>query len=82
MEQSTSSAAVLKLYNKWLEKSQQGEGAVEKKGGILKTIKSAIQKPGKEQVVSGEWGEGREEGGVVREGGGVAREEGERVVYM
>ena len=74
MEQSTSSAAVLKLYNKWLEKSQQGEGAVEKKGGILKTIKSAIQKPGKEQVVSGGRG-GRKGEWPEREGEWPGRKE-------
>lgn len=50
VEQATSSAAVLKLYSRWLEKSHQSkqpgevEGETEKKGagGLLKTIKSAI----------------------------------------
>ena len=54
VEQATSSTAVLKLYNKWLEKGQEGEGGeVEKKGGLLKTLKSAIHKsPSKESTVS------------------------------
>lgn len=58
MEQATSSAAILKLYNKWVEKSQQevvtsrdDTTATEKKGGILKNIKSAIHKPSKEHTV-------------------------------
>ena len=60
VEQATSSSAILKLYNKWAEKSQQlqsgegeREGSTEKKGGgggLLKTIKSAINK--KEASVS------------------------------
>ena len=58
VEQATSISAVLKLYNKWLEKSQQLEGGegqetVEKKGGLLKTLKSTIAKPSKETTVSG-----------------------------
>ena len=56
MEQATSSSAVLKLYNKWVEKSQslgEGEEEAEKKGGLLKTLKSAIHKPGKDHTVSG-----------------------------
>ena len=56
VEQATSISAVLKLYNKWLERSQEpGEGAevAEKKGGLLKTLKSSIHKPGREATVSG-----------------------------
>ena len=58
MEQATSSSAILKLYNKWVEKSQQEVAspreettATEKKGGILKNLKSAIHKPSKEHTV-------------------------------
>ena len=56
VEQATSISAVLKLYNKWQEKSQhseagQGEEVVGKKGGLLKTLKSTIAKPSKEQTV-------------------------------
>ena len=55
VEQATSSSSVLKLYNKWVERSQhsaEGEGGDgEKKVGLLKTIKSAIHKQGKDQTV-------------------------------
>jgi hypothetical protein len=56
VEQATSISAVLKLYNKWQEKSQhpeagEGEEVVGKKGGLLKTLKSTIAKPSKEQTV-------------------------------
>ena len=53
VEQATSSSAVLKLYNKWVEKSQGEAGRdAEKKGGLLKTLKSAIHKPSKDSAVS------------------------------
>lgn len=55
VEQATSISAVLKLYNKWLEKSQsdgaEGEEVTGKKGGLLKTLKSTIAKPSKEATV-------------------------------
>ena len=62
VEQASSISSVLKLYGKWVERTQQlgqptaaatGQAAdhqpvegEEKKGGILKTLKSAIHKPG------------------------------------
>jgi hypothetical protein len=54
VEQATTISAVLKLYNKWLEKSSEageGEEVAEKKGGLLKTLKSTIAKPSREQTV-------------------------------
>jgi hypothetical protein len=57
VEQATTISAVLKLYNKWLEKSSEageGEEVAEKKGGLLKTLKSTIAKPSREQTVRSE----------------------------
>jgi hypothetical protein len=74
---------VLKLYNKWVEKSQQGPGEgggeTEKKGGLLKTLKSAIHKPRRDSTPESPKGAGvldtqkSQEDTSDTEGGGGAR---------